>query len=496
MLWWTLKQLKSFNIDKRLRAIQRLSHSTSPKGIAALVNALSDDWPHNRAAAARALGELGEPAVERTIAELQRTGYHRYPTASMAAGILGRIKDTRAVQPLIAMLGSKDHDERESAALALGEIGDLRALEPLISVVFPDSFVNVQKAVEQALASIDPNWRVSEALIATAVFAAKEDSRNAAAEMIELNAGWRSAAALKVVPRLIAALGSPSEVPARKALDRIDPTWRQSEASRAAIPRLIADLSDSHSSNRYLACVDALAELGDARAVQALIRELVNITDEPPGRTYTKWELIRPYAHAALDRIDPQWRRSEAARAAVPRLIAAVEGKDEHGIVPSGGLEHYVKARAASVLGDIGDESAVQPLINFATALAEEQRGVHKASLPRGYRHNKAIQDFLSDLCYMEEAALLSLGQIGDSRAVKPLITAVWPDYELDGIIIHWRSVRESAAAALACVLERNFEVTPTDDLLSISVGSAEVRGGSKLRALALHALARRAPAS
>ncbi len=51
----------------------------------------------------------------------------------MAAVALGEIKDTRAVEPLIAALKDKDSSVRNNAAEALGEIKDARAVEPLIA---------------------------------------------------------------------------------------------------------------------------------------------------------------------------------------------------------------------------------------------------------------------------------------------------------------------------------------------------------------------------
>ena len=57
--------------------------------------------------------------------------------AFWAAGALGRIGDTRAVEPLVVLLNDKDRDQRlrARAAEALGRIGDTRAVEPLSVVL-------------------------------------------------------------------------------------------------------------------------------------------------------------------------------------------------------------------------------------------------------------------------------------------------------------------------------------------------------------------------
>jgi HEAT repeat protein len=49
-----------------------------------------------------------------------------------AANALGKIGDSRAVEPLIRALNDSDRDVRWHAAKALGKIGDSRAVEPLI----------------------------------------------------------------------------------------------------------------------------------------------------------------------------------------------------------------------------------------------------------------------------------------------------------------------------------------------------------------------------
>jgi len=50
-----------------------------------------------------------------------------------AAKSLGRIGDTRAIEPLTYLvLKDDDSDVRRYAANALGEIGDSRAVDPLI----------------------------------------------------------------------------------------------------------------------------------------------------------------------------------------------------------------------------------------------------------------------------------------------------------------------------------------------------------------------------
>lgn len=59
-----------------------------------------------------------------------------------AAKALGKIGDTRAVEPLIQALRDEDWEVRSGAARALGEIGDARAVEPLIQTLFKEKDFN------------------------------------------------------------------------------------------------------------------------------------------------------------------------------------------------------------------------------------------------------------------------------------------------------------------------------------------------------------------
>ncbi|MEO1185099.1 MAG: HEAT repeat domain-containing protein [Cyanobacteria bacterium J06636_27] len=54
---------------------------------------------------------------------------------ALAACILGRINDTRAVQPLINALDSEFRITRWNAAESLGNLGDSQAIEPLINAL-------------------------------------------------------------------------------------------------------------------------------------------------------------------------------------------------------------------------------------------------------------------------------------------------------------------------------------------------------------------------
>lgn len=130
--------------------------------IAALNNKDSDEYIRKRAPLA--LGRIGDSrAVEPLIAALKDENNEVRFSAAIA---LGDIKDPRAIEPLIAILKGEpliatlkdddDGDVRRSAAWALGKIGDLRAVEPLIAAL-KDEDVYVRKSAKEALGKISGN---------------------------------------------------------------------------------------------------------------------------------------------------------------------------------------------------------------------------------------------------------------------------------------------------------------------------------------------------
>ena len=63
----------------------------------------------------------------------------------VAVEALGKIGDTRAVEPLIKALQDSEEYVRRGAVEALGKIGDTRAVEPLITVLRSWAYENVRQ---------------------------------------------------------------------------------------------------------------------------------------------------------------------------------------------------------------------------------------------------------------------------------------------------------------------------------------------------------------
>lgn len=132
----TLYQMLGIPVDPKdeVLAISRLSEA----GIGSLIDALKHEDLWVRYYAAWYLGDHANfkevdplilSAVDPLIEALKHDYYWGVRVQSAIA--LGKIGDTRAVDPLIEALNNKKPGVRFGAAEALGEIGDTRAVGPL-----------------------------------------------------------------------------------------------------------------------------------------------------------------------------------------------------------------------------------------------------------------------------------------------------------------------------------------------------------------------------
>jgi HEAT repeat protein len=261
-----------------------------------------------------------------------------------------------------------------------------------------------KKAARALGASSDP--RALEALTAL-LDASRADVRRAAVQAL-------ASPAQPAVPSLVRALldsDGTVRTEAFKALEATGSSWRTSEATVAAAPRLLG----AKEPPLRLAAVVAVARRAEA-AVPLLVPLL---RDDDKG--------VREAVLAELDRMGPAWRRSEAARTVVSQLVEMLCGRGSND----------TKTAAAVMLGAIGDGAATDALVRAL----------------RGNRHLAA-------------PAARALGRIGDARALPALIEAMRTTSDaqreaaraaLDAIDPHWRSsaaAREALAALQATLCE------------------------------------------
>jgi len=246
------RALREVNPAKLQEASLRLAGTRNLRATGALLHAFSALDP--------AIGEAVEHALDVIDHDWHNTGCA-----------------LNAVPSLIAALEGRDWERREKrlhAVRVLGRIRDSRAVGPLVCCL---AKYGISSEARRALDQVDPNWP-------------------------------RSEAARQAVPDLIAALTRGISSEADRALNEIDANWPRSEAARQAVPDLIRALEDRDTDTSSHA-LKTLGRIGDSRAVGPLLRGLARAPRD---------------AEAALDQVDPNWPETEAARQAVPDLIAAL----------------------------------------------------------------------------------------------------------------------------------------------------------------------------
>jgi HEAT repeat protein len=133
----------------RWKAAEALS-KIGPPAVEALIGALRNADDDVRWKAAIALGEIGDiRAVDPLILLLCDEDRFVKSHAALALGALGE----PAVSPLLRALSEGDGNLRWGAAIALGKIRDPRAIEPLIQAL-ADKYENVRAESASSLASI------------------------------------------------------------------------------------------------------------------------------------------------------------------------------------------------------------------------------------------------------------------------------------------------------------------------------------------------------
>jgi HEAT repeat protein len=129
------------------------------RAIPYLIEGLSDPHFSVRMTSASALVEIGEPSVKSLIELLNNPQTGRPPTDTIAVYLviesLGKLKDKRAVNPLLIELESNDWTTRAFVVMALGEIGDKKAIKAIRNLKKIETHPFVLKKIEEILNKIE-----------------------------------------------------------------------------------------------------------------------------------------------------------------------------------------------------------------------------------------------------------------------------------------------------------------------------------------------------
>ncbi len=367
------RKLKEPDLEARHRAAEALRTLVEERAVGALVTCLKDEWWEVRRAAAVLLGHVGY---------------------------------RRAVDPLVACLKDEDRDVRISAAWASERLGYKPATEEARSAFLAAKREREQlarkaaAAVEQLIACLkdedsDVRYKAMDALgklgdaraVEPLIACLKEDPY-----------GYRAAHALGVLgdrravkPLIACLLEDVNSEMAAQALGML--------SDARAVEPLIGCLKHKYTGERASAA-EALGKLGDARAVEPLIACLLK--DEVEGVQVS-------VAHALAMLGD--------ARAVEP-LIACLS-KDKHG---------WVRECAVRALGNLGDARAVEPITaclkdGYLSAHMAADETLKKLGSPPDVVGSLMARG--NDIPEVLLSTVVVLGNLGDARAVEPLITVL-----------------------------------------------------------------------
>ncbi|HEU5153970.1 MAG TPA: HEAT repeat domain-containing protein [Gemmatimonadales bacterium] len=356
----TIQATRTEDADVREIALRALARIKDPRAVAPLVEALRKAEVWLAPRIADILGRHGEVVVDPMIGFLTETT--RHPARAWAANILGELRAPRAFPVLVQALGDLDDEVRAKAAGALGRLGDRRAITYLLDTLLTDPAPFVRARIAGALGQFNEP---------------------------------------EVIERLVRALGDPAwwvRMRSVEALEQIGPV--------AESPLLLA-LDDPDPEIRIRAAV-ALERLGvPARLISRI--ESGDLGQDALG-TLTKFavagarEMLAEHLHhpsagvrgAVIDAVRVAQRRDlaaeliECARQDPETAVraSALEALHSLGIpesVPAAldclsDADPKVRAQAMSLLGDLGGQdladvirprsSDPQPLVRAAAARA------------------------------------------------------------------------------------------------------------------------------
>jgi HEAT repeat protein len=359
-LEYLIKNLDDEEVETRRMAAQGLA-DYGEESIPYLLNALGDgDWRVRKTSVESFLKIGGKKIIDTLISALAIQDNAGSRNSAIEA--LTRI-GKEAVPFLINSFKGAHHDMRKFIVDILGEIGDRRAVPILID----------------ALSDTDDNVRAS-----AVEHLGKMGDEDAIAPLLEVLKGkelWLSYPAAE-------ALGNIGDI---RALEPLLDALKEKPIREAALK--------------------GLGALGDKRAVGPMMEYL-----REPSRS------IRETALQSLIEIS---RKNPGDKELTTRIREKTDSEILGHLLEALSREKIqVRSAAARLLGWIGDERAVYPLIQLLSEAELQDEAMDALlSLGKGGRAVQSILSYLNDPDEIIRRCIADvLGEIGDSRAVLPLI--------------------------------------------------------------------------
>lgn len=405
-----LDALKGSSIPIRRNAATALGQMKSRRAVLPLIELLHDAEWRVRQYAVEALGEIGEKRAVEPLVQCLRDNVEKVQQQAMRSlGEFGKLS-TRSL--LNALAYEKNKYTLRAILLTLGQIGDIKAVPALIGCLSNSYFV-VRRATIRALKRFGP--QIMDTLVSTLSYnrsdirpllrdAADREDPRLQLRAVKALGGLEDHRAVDLLKQLVEEGWPDVQDAAAQSLVQIGcAAWGRCGAlivlgeigDESLIPNLIQSLSDD-SDNVRLEAIRALAKVNGPDAIDPLIK--VARKDRDP---YIRFEAVR-----LLRRIGVGYHR------VLNLAISAL--KDSY---------RDVRSQAARLLGNFQDERSVEPLIKaMADSHWSVRESAENALINFGGQAVPHLIESLSSRSWPQRfRAARLLGEIGDQRAIEPL---------------------------------------------------------------------------
>ncbi len=349
-----------------------------------------------------------------------------WPVRQDAVQKLGASGSRRAVRALIRALHDESSAIRKWAAEGLARIGDRRAVGPLAQMLTDDKRLDIDVYEFSYFGGLEA-LECLEAIVLNAI----ATIGGAKADLILLeslcSSNWKI------------------QHGAKGAIDGNTSFWLTRNRKKAAVPKLLEALDSSDSAVRVNAA-DALGKIGDRSAAERLRRCLSHY--EPTCRCMAALALARIGDHAGVDSL-VSWLDDEIAEVREYSADALGEVGDTKSVDSLrevlGDPSHRVRCAAVGSLRRLGwaPESTQEEICCYiADGEWKEVESMGSVAI------DAVVVLFDDDSSALRRRAALILGNLGDRRAIKPLLSA-----RVDSE----KNVRKAAEKAL-CRLDAQWE--------------------------------------
>lgn len=430
--------LKDSIKEIRWMAAGALGELRASEAVESLIDLLSDSDPDVRWKAAESLGSIGDPRATEALTHLLDDPDET--TRLQALWALGKIRDRRATKPIVRCLSDSDQEIKTAAIWALGRLGDRSAIAALRERLL-DRHPGIRAKAAESLAAC--RWKPGDPREKGVFAFAKRD--------------WKEVSrySRQLIDVLIWALDD-------EYFDvRLHAARHLGEArSRYAVEHLQKALDDPVEVVGYEAAA-ALAEIGDARSVRALVHALecnfLGTRKVAAGALERLgWKPRTLYQQALFLSAKDDWvglvRLHRYGVASLTRELQERQAAERDEIT-----------RALKIIGSL----AIEPLIRLLQNPDPDIRWRAASLLGHG-RDRRAVEPLIAALKDADErvasAAALALGEIGDAAALDALVRAFGVgDVELRKCSIialgRLRSSERSIAAVLAAADDEHPEI-------------------------------------